>query len=136
MLNPRHIACPSECACYRSPPFLLLKQRSPKQGNLEIMALPRRGMLENDRDFPSPRVVFPGRYRESEEINCKVKASLRRPLKRDQLHLWFNAALLHKSAEGRSSPFPGQTYPVTSVMGVPSAVKPLRTATRTWNSAT
>ena len=45
-------------------------------------------------------------------------------------------ALLHKSAEGRSSPFPGQTYPVTSVMGVPSAVKPLRTATRTWNSAT
>ena len=35
-------------------------------------------------------------------------------------------ALLHKSAEGRSSPFPGQTYPVTSVMGVPSAVKPLR----------
>ena len=45
-------------------------------------------------------------------------------------------ALLHKSAEGRSSPFPGQTYPVTSVMGVPSAVKPLRTATRTWKSAT
>ena len=48
----------------------------------------------------------------------------------------FSEALLHKSAEGRSSPFPGRTYPVTSVMGVPSAVKPLRTATRTWNSAT
>jgi ParB family chromosome partitioning protein len=45
-------------------------------------------------------------------------------------------ALLHKSAEGRSSPFPGQTYPATSVTGVPSAVKPFRTATRTWNSAT
>jgi hypothetical protein len=38
---------------------------------------------------------------------------------------------LHKSAYERTSPFPGQTYPVTSVVGVPSAVKPLRTATRT-----
>ena len=45
-------------------------------------------------------------------------------------------ALLHKSAEGRSSPIPGQTYPATSVTGVPSAEKPFRTATRTWNSAT
>ncbi|MDR5650974.1 hypothetical protein [Ruixingdingia sedimenti] len=49
---------------------------------------------------------------------------------------FIREALLHKSAEGRSSPFPGQTYPVTSVMGVPSAVKPFKTATRTWNSAT
>jgi hypothetical protein len=46
------------------------------------------------------------------------------------------AALLHKSAEGRSSPFPGQAYPATSVTGVPRAVKPFRTAIRTWNSAT
>mgnify|MGYP003382702935 CR=1 FL=1 len=45
-------------------------------------------------------------------------------------------ALLHKSPESWTSPFPGQTYPVTSVMGVPSAVKPFKTATRTWNSAT
>lgn len=45
-------------------------------------------------------------------------------------------ALLHKSADGRSFPIPGQTYPVTFVMGVPSAVKPLSTATLTWNSAT
>ena len=45
-------------------------------------------------------------------------------------------ALLHKSAADRTSPFPGQIYPATSVMGVPSAVKPLSTATRTWNSAT
>lgn len=43
---------------------------------------------------------------------------------------------MHKSAEGWSSPFPGQTYPVASVMGVPSAVKPLSTASLTWNSAT
>ena len=48
----------------------------------------------------------------------------------------WQAALLHKSAEGRSSPSLGQTYPATSVTGVPSAVKPFRTATRTWNSAT
>ena len=45
-------------------------------------------------------------------------------------------ALLHESHEGRTRPFPGRTYPVTSVMGVPSAVKPFRTAIRTWNSAT
>jgi predicted dinucleotide-utilizing enzyme len=47
--------------------------------------------------------------------------------------LW---ALLHKLGDGRASPFPGQTYPATSVTGVPSAVKLFRTATRTWNSAT
>jgi transposase len=46
------------------------------------------------------------------------------------------AALLYKSAEGRGSPFPGQIYPTTSVTGAPSAVKPFRMATRTWNSAT
>lgn len=52
------------------------------------------------------------------------------------IHEPVRRALLHKSAEGRSSPFLGQTYPATSVTGVPSAVKPFRTATRTWNSAT
>ena len=45
-------------------------------------------------------------------------------------------ALLHKSGDGQGSPFPGQTYPTASVTGMPSAVKPLSTATRTWNSAT
>ena len=30
--------------------------------------------------------------------------------------------LLHKSADGRGSPFPGQTYPTASVTGMPSAV--------------
>lgn len=50
----------------------------------------------------------------------------------------FNSppALLQKSAADRTSPFPGQIYPAISVTGVPSAVKPLSTATRTWNSAT
>ena len=43
---------------------------------------------------------------------------------------------MHKSVEGRTPPFPGQTYPASSVMGVPSAVKLFRTATLTWNSAT
>ena len=32
------------------------------------------------------------------------------------------AALLHKSGGGRTSPFPGQTYPMASVTGMPSAV--------------
>ena len=45
-------------------------------------------------------------------------------------------ALLHKSPDGQSSPVPGQTYPTTSVTGMPRAVKPFRTATLTWNSAT
>lgn len=34
----------------------------------------------------------------------------------------FRPALLHKSADGRGSPFPGQTYPTGSVTGMPSAV--------------
>ena len=46
------------------------------------------------------------------------------------------SALLHKWVDGRSSPIPGQTYPTACVKGMPSAVKPFRTATRTWNSAT
>ena len=42
----------------------------------------------------------------------------------------FSWALLHKSAEGRGSPSPGQTHPTASVTGMPSAVKPFRTTTR------
>jgi plasmid stabilization system protein ParE len=45
-------------------------------------------------------------------------------------------ALLHKSGERRTSPFPGRTHPTASVAGMPSAVKPFSTATRIWNSAT
>lgn len=44
--------------------------------------------------------------------------------------------LLHKSGDGRGSPFPGRTYPTASVTGMPSAVYPFRTAIRTWSSAT
>ena len=40
-------------------------------------------------------------------------------------------ALLHKSGVRQTSPFPGQTHPAASVKGIPSAVKPFRTATRT-----
>ena len=47
------------------------------------------------------------------------------------LDLYCDEALLHKSADGRSSPFPGQTYPTGSVTGMPSAVYPFRTAIRT-----
>ena len=58
-------------------------------------------------------------------------------LKRFKNHLHQRGhPYMHKSGDGRASPFPGQTYPATSVTGVPSAVKPFRTATRTWNSAT
>ena len=53
-----------------------------------------------------------------------------------QILAWRKGALLHKWVDGRSSPIPGQTYPTACVKGMPSAVKPFRTATRTWNSAT
>ena len=43
---------------------------------------------------------------------------------------------MHKSTDGQGSPFPGRTYALASVTGMPSAVKPFRMATRTWNSAT
>ncbi|WP_235442144.1 hypothetical protein, partial [Rhabdonatronobacter sediminivivens] len=33
--------------------------------------------------------------------------------------------LLRKSGDRRIAPFPGQTHPTSSVMGMPSAVKPL-----------
>jgi hypothetical protein len=45
-----------------------------------------------------------------------------------------HGALLHKSADGRTSLGSGQTCPATFVTGMPSAVKWFRTATRTWNS--
>jgi len=45
-------------------------------------------------------------------------------------------APLHKAADRRTAPYPGQTYPATFVTGMPSAVKPSSTAGRTWNSAT
>ena len=48
----------------------------------------------------------------------------------------FRVALLRKSPDGRTFPFPGRTYATTSVTGLPRAVKPFSTATRTWNSAT
>ena len=51
-----------------------------------------------------------------------------------EIRLW--GALLHKSPDCRTSPIPGQTYPTTSVTGMPRVVKPFRTATLTWNSAT
>ncbi|UWQ81321.1 TniQ family protein [Leisingera sp. S132] len=38
--------------------------------------------------------------------------------------------LLRKSVEGQGSPFPRRTYPTASVTGMPSAVNPFMTATR------
>ena len=53
--------------------------------------------------------------------------------RQNQRSSWW--PLLHKSLDGRGSPFPGQTHPTTSVIGVPSAVKLFSTAMRIWNSA-
>lgn len=40
----------------------------------------------------------------------------------DPVMLSFGRTLLRKSAEGRGSPIPGQTYPTASVTVMPSAV--------------
>jgi hypothetical protein len=37
-------------------------------------------------------------------------------------HWHMHETLLHKSADGRMAPFPGQAYPTTFVRGMPSAV--------------
>ena len=59
--------------------------------------------------------------------NLQVERGLKnKALGKDDLY----EALLHKLAEGQSFPFARQTYPVTSVIGVPRAVNPFRTATR------
>ena len=43
---------------------------------------------------------------------------------------------MHKLVDGRTAPGPGQTYAMTFVPGMPGAVQPFSTATRSWNSAT
>lgn len=72
------------------------------------------------------------------EPGVNVSALARRlGISAPQLFGWRKAflkkqkALLHKSADGRTAPIPGPTYPTTFVTGMPSAVKPFRTATRT-----
>jgi hypothetical protein len=65
-------------------------------------------------------------------IRGPVQGSVRRYIRfahQPQLSRWM--ALLHKSGDRRISPFPGQTHPTASVTGIPSAVKPFSTATRT-----
>lgn len=44
--------------------------------------------------------------------------------------------LLDKSAGERNPPVPGHTYPAVMFIGMPSAMKRLRTATQIWTSAT
>ncbi|SDF36713.1 hypothetical protein PUH89_15030 [Rhodobacter capsulatus] len=84
-------------------------------------------------DFPSGRIT----WIKADPSWEGLKQAIREPEKRCHIGtLPPKVALLHKPAAERTSPFPGQTYPATSVMGVPRAVKPLRTATRIWNSAT
>ena len=64
-----------------------------------------------------------------------VRAALANKMAReDSLAL---GAVTHVAQIGRlpEFPFPGQTCPAASVTGVPGAVEPFKTATRTWNSA-
>lgn len=45
-------------------------------------------------------------------------------------------ALLYKSANSQSSPFPENIYPAATVTEIPRAVKRFMTAARIWTSAT
>ena len=97
--------------------------------------------------FPSVRWFF---RRRLEKLVARLNQRLDRPIepfrlarRKDMIvrlsygpQVLQAVALLHKSVDGGGSPIPGRTYPTASVTGVPSAVKPFRTATRTWNSAT
>ncbi|UWQ78375.1 hypothetical protein K3725_13775 [Leisingera sp. S132] len=51
-------------------------------------------------------------------------------MEREKLILDEKVTLLRKSVEGQGSPFPRRTYPTASVTGMPSAVNPFMTATR------
>ena len=80
----------------------------------------------------APVTAFPGNGQqraELAEIAVLKKEIAKLKAERDM-------TLLHKSGDGRGSPFPGRTYPTASVTGMPSAVYPFRTAIRTWSSAT
>ena len=74
-----------------------------------------------------------------------LKAMVRAMAQKTALLEDENAALKERSSDGlcctnrlkvRVPLIAGQTHPTASVMGMPSAVKPLSTVTRTWNSAT
>lgn len=85
-------------------------------------AVPSR-LQDPRQDFDDARIVLGPCGRHTHEAGAKPGISER-------------SALLHKLGDSRTSPFPGRTCPTASVMGLPSAVKPFSTATRTWNSAT
>lgn len=95
--------------------------------------------MRGEGRLPGTAMIGVGRYRDALALQALVQ---RRPGQiRDRRLKGMEAVvqrqtLLRKSPDGRGSPFPRQTYLTASVMGMPSAVNPFSTATRTWNSAT
>ena len=74
------------------------------------------------------RACIPGRKQR--------KTTVKYDKRRNRIEIMFGRALLRKSADDRTPPFPGHIYPAATVIGIPSAVKRLRTAARIWTSAT
>ena len=91
----------------------------------------RFGVVTPEVDQGGPRAGCSARQRRPRSL-----ASRKRGFSKAATGRIVETVLLRKSVDGRGSPFPGRTHPTASVMGVPSAVKPFSTATRTWNSAT
>ncbi|WP_037374539.1 hypothetical protein, partial [Sediminimonas qiaohouensis] len=65
------------------------------------------------------------RLQEAEQdapVKAACIAELFSPQGDGQLSLGYRTTLLHKLVEGQTPPFPRQTHPTGSVMGMPSAV--------------
>ncbi|ABL71122.1 SIR2 family protein [Paracoccus denitrificans] len=101
--------------------------------------------LDMDFEHGAPVLIYPRSTKYQEAFDspyldmfAALQAGLREPdttliIAKTPPH---RTALLRKSADDRTSPFPGHTYPAATVIGIPSAVKRLRTAARIWTSAT
>ena len=79
-------------------------------------------IYESRGEYAQAESIFRQSLRYFEELGDRSSAS--------SIQNNLASTLLRKSGDGQASPFPGQTYPAASVTGMPSAVKPLRTATR------
>ncbi|WP_416348443.1 type II toxin-antitoxin system HigB family toxin [Gemmobacter sp.] len=107
---------------------------------MRIIARPK--LFAFGERFPDAKVQIDVWWAEARRAEWKTPADIKAQYRSASIlkggRVVFNicGALLHKSGDGQGSPFPGQTHPTASVTGMPSAVKPFRTATRTWNSAT
>ena len=111
--------------------------RRGKNANMSVTYDGNDGLAVLLADPDEPFSIFtPGLSGIPVREEWRTKGAMDAAVMHGDANLYLRTALLHKSSDDRGYPFPGRTYPTASVTGMPSAVKPFRTATRTWNSAT